>query len=80
MMKNAVNQRMFADIMKAKKSQFRREKFESHSLNVANDPLAWQLPTGKFKIDIKILMTKLPQKHFSFFRSLLKPKSRSFWS
>ena len=55
MMKNAINQRMFADIMKAKKSQFRREKFESRSLDVANDPLAWQLPTGKFKIDLNFL-------------------------
>ena len=59
-MKNPLNQRIFADIMKVRKSLVRKAKFESLQLNISKDPLAWQLPTvvvsGAKKCGTKALM------------------------
>ena len=62
-MKIPRNQILFSDIMKVRKSNFRKEKFESNheeKVEVQNDPLAFQLPTvivsGAKKCGTKTLM------------------------
>ena len=62
-MKNRQNQRIFSDIMKVRKSKFRKEKFESNqaeNAEIINDPMAFQLPTvivsGAKKCGTKTLM------------------------